>query len=72
MNVHVYVDVCLCGGICGQGWHVFNGNLGREVHVWPVFAQVRLTWAGCFFFCVCFYIPCLYIIVLGVMLLGAA
>lgn len=49
MNVHVYVGVCLLGGICGQGWHVFDGNLGREVHEWPVFAHVRLSVFGGFF-----------------------
>lgn len=47
MNVHVYVYVCL---LCGQGWHVFDGNLAREVHEWPVFAHVRLSVLGFFFF----------------------
>lgn len=46
MNVHVYVYVCLCGGICGQGWYVFDGSLGKEVHEWPVFAHVRLSVLG--------------------------
>lgn len=43
MNVHVYVYVCLSGGICGQGWHVVDGNLRRDVDGWLVFAQVRLS-----------------------------
>lgn len=55
MSMHVYVYVCVCGGICGHGWHMFDGNLWREVHEWPVLPMS----------------DCLYITVLGVMLLGS-
>lgn len=42
---------------------MFDVDLGREVHEWPVFAEIRLSVLGLFLF----YLPCLYVTTQDVM-----
>lgn len=33
MKVHVFICVCLSGGVSGAGQHVVDGNVIRSIHV---------------------------------------
>lgn len=64
--LYMHECACLCVSMWRHIWGkaVCDGNLGRDVHEWPVFAHVSLSVLH-------FYICCLFITVLVVMLPGA-
>lgn len=58
LYMHERACLCLCVSLWWQERHLCDGNLGREVHEWPVFAHVRMSVLVFFFTFLVFISQC--------------